>query len=84
VFQVRTPHARDVSVNNIGVLKDILKLNYRPMRTPITLFHCKWMKRHDNRNNPTYVRDDAGFLVVNFWHMLLKSSDPFIFPSQAT
>jgi hypothetical protein len=42
------------------------------------------MKRQDNRGNPTYVRDEAGFLVVNFRHKLLKTSDPFIFPSQAT
>ena len=42
------------------------------------------MKRGDNRGNPMYVRDDAGFMVVNFRHKLPKMSEPFIFPSQAT
>jgi hypothetical protein len=84
VFQVPTPDASDVSVHYVGVLKDILKLNYRLMRTPIMLFRCEWMKRQDNRGNPTYVWDKEGFLVVNFRHKLPKTSDPFIFPSQAT
>ena len=42
------------------------------------------MKQRDNWWNPTYVRDDAGFLVVNFRHKVPKMSDPFIFPSQVT
>jgi hypothetical protein len=84
VFQVPTPNASDVSVHYVGVLKDILKLNYGLMHTTIMLFRCEWMKRQDNRGNPTYVRDEAGFLIVNFRHKLLKTSDPFIFPSQAT
>jgi hypothetical protein len=42
------------------------------------------MKQYDNRGNPTYVRDDAGFMVVNFRHKVPKVAEPFIFPSQAT
>jgi hypothetical protein len=30
------------------------------------------------------VRDDAGFLVVNFRNKIPHTADPFIFPSQAT
>jgi hypothetical protein len=71
-------------VNYVGVLKDILKVDYGPMRQPVILLHCEWIKREDNRGNPTYVRDDAGFLVVNFRHKLRNMSDPFIFPSQGT
>ena len=73
-----------VSLNYVGVLQDILKLDYGPLRTPVILFRCEWLKRGDNRGNPTYVRDDAGFMVVNFRHKLPKMSEPFIFPSQAT
>ena len=73
-----------VSLNYVGVLQDILKLDYGPLRTPVILFQCEWLKREDNRGNPTYVRDDAGFMVVNFRHKLPKMSEPFIFPSQAT
>ena len=31
-----------------------------------------------------YVRDDAGFLVVNWKHNVPKWEDPFIFPEQST
>jgi len=42
------------------------------------------MKQYDNRGNPTYARDDAGFIVVNFYHKVPKMLKPFIFPNQAT
>jgi hypothetical protein len=83
-LDVPTEDARDVSVNYIGVLRNILKLDYGPMRTPVILLRCEWIKRSDNRENPTYVQDEAGFLVVNFRHKLPSMCDPFIFPSQAT
>jgi hypothetical protein len=73
-----------MSLNYIRVLKNILKLDYGPLKTPVILLCCEWMKREDNRGNPTYIRDDAGFLVVNFRHKLPQMSDSFIFPSQAT
>lgn len=84
VFEVPTMDARDVSVNYVGILKDILKLDYGPLRTPVILFRCQWMKTQDTRGNATYVRDDAGFLLVNFRHKLPRMSDPFIFSTQAT
>ena len=84
VFQVPMLDARDVSVNYVRVLRDILKLDYRQLRIPIILFQCKWMKRQDNRGNPTYIRGDARFLVVNFRHKLARAFNSFIFPSQAT
>jgi hypothetical protein len=71
-------------VNYVGVVRDILKLNYGPLHNPVILFHCEWIKREDNRGNPTYIRDESGFLVVNFWYKLPSISKPFIFPSQAT
>jgi hypothetical protein len=42
------------------------------------------MKQFDNRGNPTYVRDEVRFMVVNFRHRVPQMLDPFIFPSQAT
>jgi hypothetical protein len=84
VFEVPTIHAIDVSINYVGVVKDILKLDYGPLSRSIVLLRCKWAKRLDNRGNPTYTRDDAGFLVVNVWHSLPRMSDPFIFAAQAT
>lgn len=83
VFQVSTEDATDVSVNYVGVVKDILKLNYGPMSRPIVLMKGQWAKRSDNRGNPTYIHDDARFLIVNVRHNLPMMSDPFIFVAQA-
>ena len=84
VFQVRADDARDVTVNYVGVVKDILKIDYGPVSTPVISLRCEWVRRHDNRGNPTYDRDEAGFLCVNFRNRMAKSAEPFIFPSQAT
>ena len=84
VFHLSGTESDSPTLNYVGVLKDILKLNYGPLRTPIIIFRCEWMKQHDNWGNPCYVRDDAGFMVVNFRHKVPRMSDPFIFPSQAT
>jgi hypothetical protein len=84
VFTVPTADVRDVSVNYVSVLKDIFKLDYGPLSSPIVLFRCQWAKQRDSRGNPIYTRDDAGFLVVNVWHNLPRLSDPFIFASQTT
>jgi hypothetical protein len=79
VIEVPTTEATDVSVNYVGVVKDILKLDYGPLSRPIVLLRCQWAKGSDSRGNPTYTHDDAGFLVVNVQHNLPKMSDPFIF-----
>ena len=76
--------SEEVTLNYVGILKDILKLNYGPFRTPVILFRCEWMKQSDNRGNPTYVRDEAGFMVVNFCQKVPQMLEPFIFTSQTT
>jgi hypothetical protein len=40
--------ARDVSMNYVGVLKDIFRLDYGPMQTHVIIFSCEWIKRKDN------------------------------------
>jgi hypothetical protein len=84
IFHVPTEDAREVSINYVGVLKDIMKLDYGPLHTHVNLMKCEWMKRVDNRGNNTYAQDEAGFLLVNFRHKLPRIADPFIFPTQAT
>lgn len=84
IFEMPSENAQNLSVNYVGVLKDILLLDYGGLSTQMILLRCDWVKAHDNRGNPTYTRDDAGFLVVNFRHTLPRMADPFIFPSQAT
>ena len=70
-------------MNYVGVLKDILKLDYRSLRIPIVFFRQQWLKRHDSQGNPIYTRDDTRFLVVNFRHKMPRMSKPFIFSTQA-
>ena len=71
--------AQEISINYIGVLKDILELDYGLLHTPVILLKCKWMKRVDNQGNNTYTRDEAGFLVVNFCHKLPRLANPLYF-----
>lgn len=84
VFKETSEDARESLVNYVGVLKDVLELDYGPVQTPIILLRCEWAKPTDNRGNSMYVRDNAGFLLVNFRQTLPRTADPFIFPSQAT
>jgi hypothetical protein len=34
---------------------------------------------NDNKGNPTYKRDGASFLLVNFWYLLHEFDEPFVF-----
>ena len=84
VFKVPAMDSRDVSINYVGIVKDILKLDYRPLHSPVILLRCEWVCTHDNRGNNNYVRDEAGFLFVNFRQKMPRLAEPFIFPTQAT
>ena len=84
IFHVSTEDAREVSINYVGVLKDILKLDYRPLHTHVNLMKCEWIKRTNNWGNNTYAQDEVGFLLVNFRHKLPRMADLFIFLTQAT
>ena len=84
IFEVPSENEFDTAMPYVGVLQNVLLLDYGPLSTPIILLQCKWMKPHDNFGNATYTCDDSGFLVVNFRHKLPRLADPFIFPSQAT
>ncbi len=67
----------------VGVLRNILQLDYKTMSTPIVLFWCDWVGNAlDNHGNPTYKQDDARFLMGNFRHMLPEVIEPFVFTSQ--
>jgi hypothetical protein len=53
IFHVPTKDAQDLSINYVGILKDILEVNYRLLYTPVILMKCEWMKRVDNQGNNT-------------------------------
>lgn len=84
VFQQQSENGEESTVNYVGVLKDIFELDYGTLSTRIILLRCDWVKTQDTRGNPTYTRDESGFLLVNFRHTQNRLLEPFIFPSQAT
>jgi hypothetical protein len=52
-------------IQYVGLLKQILQLDYGCMSSPIILFQCKWLRnRTNNRSNPIYKQDDGGFLFA--------------------
>ena len=45
VFQEAAENAEESSVNYVGVLKDVLELDYGALSTKIILLRCEWVKR---------------------------------------
>ncbi|CAK9271840.1 unnamed protein product [Sphagnum jensenii] len=71
------------SIQYVGVLKDIILLNYRPVSQPMVLFKCDWVTPgFDRWGNPTYKQDEDGFLLANFRNLKAEVTEPFVFPSQ--
>ncbi len=51
----------------MGVVKDIILLNYRPVFQLMVLFKCDRVTPKSNRwGNPMYKWDEDGFLLANF------------------
>jgi hypothetical protein len=62
----------------VGILQDIILLDYGLVSIPVVLFKCDWVKNEvDRRGHPTYKRDEDGFLLANF-----NDDEPFVFPAQ--
>jgi hypothetical protein len=71
------------SIQYVGVLKDIILLNYILVSQLVVLFKCGWVTpRFDRWGNPTYRRDEDGFLLANFRNLKSEVTKPFVFPSQ--
>jgi hypothetical protein len=68
-------------IQYVEILKEMLQSEYGPMSSLIVLFPYIGVKNgNDNKGNPTYKRDDVGFLLVNLWHLLHELDVPFVFP----
>ncbi|KAH0746353.1 hypothetical protein KY285_008010 [Solanum tuberosum] len=69
-------------VSFYGILTDIIELYYSK-NLKFVLFKCKWV----NNSKGLIEKDDYGFTLVNFNHLLYTrhqlSDEPFIFASQA-
>jgi hypothetical protein len=82
MFQQLNVDARTIHMNYVRVFKDIMQLDYGLVHTPIILLRCEWIKSKDNQGNDTYIRDDVGFVVVNFKHVTNAArAIHFSFPS---
>jgi hypothetical protein len=67
----------------VGVLKEIILLDYRPISMPIILFECEWVKNEGDRwGDPTYKHDEDGFLLANFCALKVKDDKPYAFLAQ--
>jgi hypothetical protein len=67
----------------VGVLKDIILLDYGPISQPVVLFKCDWVTHGSDRwGNLTYKRDEDGFLLANFRHLKANIDEPYVFPAQ--
>jgi hypothetical protein len=86
IFQ--QPHATNGgmtfgSIQYVGVLKDIILLNYGLVFQPMVLFKCDWVTPGSDRwGNPTYGWDENGYLLANFRNLKVEVIEPFVFPSQ--
>jgi hypothetical protein len=82
VFHVPIEDAREVSINYVGILKDIFKVEYGPLHTPVILIRCDWMKRIDNRGNVYVMKQDFWWLifVTSFLEWLIHSFFPIMRP----
>jgi hypothetical protein len=71
------------SIQYVGVLKDIILLNYGLVSQLVVLFKCDWVTLGSDRwGNLTYKRDEDGFLLANFHNLKVKFTESFVFPSQ--
>ena len=84
VFHMPTMGSKKMTLNYVGIQKDILKLKYGPFCKLLIFIRCGWMKQYDNWGNRTYVSHNVGLMVVNFRHKVPKMLEPFLFPSQTT
>ncbi len=71
------------SIQYVGVLKDIILLDYGPISQPMVLFKCDGNTHgSDKWGNPTYKWDEDGFLLANFRHLKANIDEPYVFPTQ--
>jgi hypothetical protein len=71
------------SIQYVGVLKNIILLNYGPISLPMVFFKYDWVTHGSDRwGNPTYKQDEDGFLLANFRHLKVNIDEPYVFPTK--
>jgi hypothetical protein len=67
----------------VGVIKDILLLDYKFVSQLMVLLKCDWVTHgFDRWGNPTYKQDENGFLLANFCHLKANIDEPYVFLTQ--
>jgi hypothetical protein len=67
----------------VGVLKNVILLDYGPVSQLIVLLKCDWINlRFDKWGNPTYRHYEDGFLLDNFLYLKRQVDEPYVFPVQ--
>lgn len=84
VFDMLILGARDLSLNFVGVLKDILKLDYGHLHTPMANFRCEWIKQKTLEGTQPMYEMMLAFSQLIFSTSCQLSYEPFIFPCQTT
>lgn len=70
-------------IHYVGVLKHIRVMDYGKMTKRVALMECDWVRHGvDDNGEPTYKRDESGFLLANFSCMVDHARDSFVLPSQ--
>ncbi|KAL3675553.1 hypothetical protein R1sor_025501 [Riccia sorocarpa] len=69
-------------VEYVGVLQEIIRLDYGALETPVILFKCLWVDADWSSRQPSMKFDSQGLLLANFNRMLPVTADPYVFPSQ--
>ena len=68
----------EAEVEYVGYVEEILELNYGT--TCVIVLLCNWVRANHRGAGATMKRDEYGFTLVNFNHMLPISEDSFAFP----
>jgi hypothetical protein len=67
----------------VGIMQDIILFDYGAVSIPVVLFKCDSVKNEVNRRGqPTYKRDEDGFLLANFNALKVNDDEPFVFLAQ--
>ncbi len=70
------------SVQYVGVLRDIILMDYGPVSQLVVLFKFDWVRNGvDKWGKPTYRHDEDGFLLA-FRHLQPEVDEPYMFPAQ--
>lgn len=73
---------RVCNLGYVGELADIIKLDYGQTSIPIILMRGTWIRNTTEGDNAAMVKDEFGFLTVDWRQKLRMWEEPFVWPAQ--